>query len=89
MVGTTRSYKKYDDIDEIKDVDGVVAVITQSRQNGTLAVGFFKEYDPGDGEGPQRTTFLREAQLNALQRLVPQVKDRMALIRAQTGGKDH
>jgi hypothetical protein len=78
---TPRTSKRYEDVDEIKDVDGVVAVITRATSNGSLAVGFFKEFDPGDGE-LQRTAFCREKQLEAIERLIPLVRARMAELRA-------
>lgn len=75
-----RGGPRYIDRDRIKDVDGVVAVITESTSNGSLAVAFFKEFDPGDGE-QQRTAFIREKQLDAVERLIPQVRARMREIR--------
>lgn len=73
--------RRYEDVAELKDVDGVVAVITRAR-NGALAVAFFKEFDPGDGE-QQRTAFVRERQLLAIERLIPLVRAEMARLREE------
>jgi hypothetical protein len=76
-----RPPKKYEDVEEIKDVDGVVVVITRHRATGKLGAGFFKVFDrSGDGD-VEKTAFLSERHLDAVSRLVPIVRARMVELR--------
>jgi len=80
MSGFRQRQPRYEDVDHIADVDGVVAVITRSTTNGRLSVGFFKEFlvDEEDPDGPkERTAFVREKQLDAIERLIPQIRKRL------------
>lgn len=71
-----RPPKRYEDIDTIKDADGIVAVFTRNKNTDRLAVAFFKEFDR-DGEGDyERTSFLNARHLDAVSRLIPLVKKR-------------
>jgi hypothetical protein len=75
-------FRKWEDIDEIRDVDGVVAVITRNRMNGKTAVGIFKVFDR-DGDGMvEKTAFMNPKQLDAVIRLIPIIKKRIAEIEA-------
>ena len=75
--------KKYVDEDVIKDVDGVVAVITRNTTTGKRSFGLFKEFDrDGDGE-MERTALINERALDAVERLLPQLRKRLAELRAQ------
>lgn len=65
----------YTDIDEIVDVDGVVAVISERKKGSILSVAFFKEFTR-DGN-TERSAFLQRRHLDAVERLIPQVRDRM------------
>lgn len=70
--------KKFEDIDRLRDPDGVAAIITRTVASNLLGVAFFKEYDEfGDGV-MERTAFMRERQLEAVERLIPLVRARMA-----------
>jgi hypothetical protein len=73
--------KRYEDVDRIKDADGVVAVITRHRGNLKLGCAFFREFDR-DGDGAvERTAFLNEKNFDAVIRLIPIVRKRMAELR--------
>lgn len=68
----------YEDIDEIKDVDGVVAVISERKKGGILSVAFFKEFDR---EGStERSAFLQRRHLDGVERLLPIVRERLDAI---------
>ena len=74
--------KRWVDKDEIRDVDGVVAIITENTQTGRRCVGFFKEFDR-DGDGlKERTAHLNAKQLDAVARLIPTVKKKLAEMEA-------
>jgi hypothetical protein len=69
----------YEDIDRIKDVDGIVAVISRRKSNGKCAVGFFHEFErEGNPNDLGRTAFIPENQLDAVLRLVSLSKTRLA-----------
>ena len=72
--------KKFEDVDKLRDAAGVCAVITRTLASNSLAVAFFKEFSPsGDDDGAlERTAFMRERQLEAVERLIPLVRARLA-----------
>lgn len=69
--------KRYVDVDVLRDVDGVTAVISQQRirpdedldKNKHFAVGYFKEFTREDGR-KERTAFIKLYQHQALLRLM-------------------
>lgn len=73
---------KYEDVAEIEDVDGVVVVFTRNRVNGRVGAGFFRKFDR-DGDGCfEKTAFLNERHLDAVERLLPQVRKKLAELAA-------
>lgn len=73
---------KYEDVAEIEDVDGVVVVFTRHRVNHKMGCGFFRRFDR-DGDGSfEKTAFLNERHLDAVERLLPQVRKKMAELAA-------
>jgi len=83
-----RPPKRYEDIDTLKDVDGVVAVFTRNKNTNRLAVAFFKEFDR-DGEGDiERTAFMNTRHLDAVQRLIPLVRRRFEELQTQIDRDD-
>jgi hypothetical protein len=70
----------YDDIEEISDPDGVVAVISRRRSNGALSVGLFKVFER-DGV-KEKTNFLNSRHFAAARRVLDRVEDRMKKLEA-------
>lgn len=80
----TRPQQKYEDVDEVKDADGVVAVISRPTmyrkpiKKNDFAVAFFKEYRREDEDETRRTAFLKPKHVTgAVARLVPLVDKRI------------
>lgn len=76
--------RRYVDIDEVRDVDGVIAVISkQVSRDGSLpekrhfAAAFFKEFMREDTGDKERTAFVKPAQFNGLARLLQIVDNRI------------
>jgi hypothetical protein len=65
----------YEDIEEIADPDGVVAVISRRRSNGALSVGIFKVFER-DGV-KEKTNFLNMRHFAGLRRVLEIVEARM------------
>lgn len=70
----------YEDVEEIHDPDGVVAVISRRKYNGTLSLAIFKVFER-DGV-PERTNFLGSRQLAGVRRVLDIAQDRMAKLEA-------
>lgn len=67
---------EYEDIDAIRDVDGVVAVISSRKgAPGQMAVAFFKEFTRNGEVG--RSAFLQRRHLAALRRLIERAEEKM------------
>lgn len=82
--GTRKS--EYTDIDQVRDPDGVVAVISARDDGQQLAVAFFKEFDRR-GE-TAKSAFLQRRHLAALERLLPIVRERMDSIEDQARARE-
>lgn len=65
----------YEDIDEISDPDGVIAVISRRRSNGVLSVGIFKTFER-DGV-QERTNFFGARHFAAVRRVLEAAEGRM------------
>jgi hypothetical protein len=65
----------YDEVEVLRDVDGVCAVITRRNSNGQYSFMLAKEFDR-DGE-TERTSFMHRRHLPAITRLLPLVADRI------------
>lgn len=65
----------YEDIDEVKDPDGVVAVVSRRRSTGALTVGFFKEFERNGIR--ERTSFFEVKHFAAVRRILSVVEERM------------
>lgn len=65
----------YEDIDEISDPDGVVAVISRRRSNGVLSVGIFKTFER-DGV-QERTNFFGARHFAAVRRVLDAAESRL------------
>lgn len=70
----------YEDIDEVKDPTGIVAVVSRRRSNGALTVGIFKEFDR-DGVR-ERTNFFGLMYFPAVRRVLDLVEARMEKLSA-------
>lgn len=66
----------YDDIDEISDPDGVVALISKRRSNGALSLAIFRVYER-DGE-KEKTTFFSPKHIAAVRRVLDIAETKMA-----------
>jgi hypothetical protein len=71
----------YDDVDEISDPDGVVALISRRRSTGSLSVAIFRVYER-DGV-KEKTAFLGPKQLPALRRVIDIAEKRIERLEAE------
>lgn len=76
MADSTRN--GYEDVAEIEDPDGVIAVISRRRSNGALSVAFFKRFER-DGV-KEKTNFLNPAHFPGLRRVLALVEKRIATL---------
>ena len=72
----------YDDIEEISDPDGVVALISQRRSNGALSVAIFRIYER-DGQ-KEKTNFMSSKHIAAARRVLDIAEKKMAKLEAQS-----
>lgn len=72
----------YQDVDTLKNSDGIVAVISQRRRDGGFTVGCFYEF-VRDGK-PQRTAFMPEHLLPSYARMIGTATDRIAQLKLRT-----
>lgn len=72
----------YEDIEEIADPDGVVAVISRRRSNGVLSVAFFKTFER-DGV-VERTNFVNARHFPAVRRVLDIVEQRLVTLEASS-----
>jgi hypothetical protein len=72
----------YDDVDEISDPDGVVALISRRRSTGSFSVAVFRVYER-DGV-KEKTAFLGLKQLPALRRVLDIAEKRIEKLEADT-----
>lgn len=70
----------FEDVEQIADPDGVVAVITRHKPTGTLSVAIFKTF-VRDGE-PERTNFFRIKHFAAVRRVLETAEKRLAILEA-------
>lgn len=70
------------DIDELRSSDGLFAVISQRRANGTFTFAVFKAFDRGNGT-PERTSFIPEDLGPSYIKLATLALDRISAIRAE------
>lgn len=70
----------FDDIDEVSDPDGVIAVISRRRSNGALSVAIFKTFER-DG-AVEKTNFFTSRQFAAVRRVLDIVEKKVAKLEA-------
>jgi hypothetical protein len=70
----------YEDIEEIGDPDGVIAVISRRRSNGALSVGIFKVFER-DGV-KEKTNFLNSRHFAAVRRVLDIAETRIKKLEA-------
>lgn len=70
----------YEDIEDIADPDGVVAVISRRRSNGTLSVAVFKVFER-DGIR-EKTNFFNSRHFPAVRRVLEIAERRVAALEA-------
>lgn len=70
----------YDDIEEIKDPDGVVAVISRRRSNGALTVAIFRTYER-DGVA-EKTGFFTLKHVAGVRRVLQIAEERIEKLEA-------
>lgn len=75
----------YEDIDEVSDPDGVVAVISRRRSNGALSVGIFKVFER-DGI-KEKTNFLNSRHFAAVRRVLDVVEKKIKKLEADQQGR--
>ena len=68
------------EVDKLKNADGLVAIISKRRSNGTYTFGIFKEFDR-DG-GTERTAFIPELLFASYRALVDLAIERVSRLRA-------
>ena len=71
----------YEDIEEISDPDGVVAIICRRRSNGALSVAVFKTYER-DGV-IEKTNFFGSRHFAAVRRVLDIAVKKVATLEAQ------
>lgn len=75
----------YEDVEEIADPDGVVAVISRRRSNGILSIAIFKVFER-DGN-TERTNFFNARHLPAVRRVLEIAEQRLAVVDASSPAK--
>jgi hypothetical protein len=70
----------YEDIEDIADPDGVVAVISRRRSNGMLSVAVFKTFER-DGVR-EKTNFFNPRHFAAVRRVLEIAEQRLAVLEA-------
>lgn len=70
----------YDDLEEIADPDGIVAVISRRRSNGLLSIAMFKVFDR-DG-AREKTNFFNVRHFAAVRRVLDIVEQRVLALEA-------
>lgn len=68
----------YEDLEEIVDPDGVVALISRRRSNGKLSIAIFKIFER-DGV-KEKTNFLSARQFAGVRRILDIAEHRIAII---------
>ena len=71
----------YEDIEEISDPDGVVAIISRRRSNGALSVAVFKIYER-DGS-VEKTNFFNERHFPGVRRVLDIAERRIAKLEGE------
>jgi hypothetical protein len=71
----------FEDVDELRDANGLVAIISQRRSNGQMTIGVFKAFERDGRE--ERTAFVPEPLFAAYLELVKLAQERVAKIRAE------
>ena len=71
----------YEDVEQISDPDGVVALISRRRSTGALTVAIFRTYER-DG-AVEKTNFFNSRQFAAVRRVLDIVEKRMAALEAE------
>lgn len=71
----------YEDIEDIVDPDGVVAVISRRRSNGVLSVAVYKMFER-DGER-EKTSFFNLRHFSAVRRVLDVAEKRVAALEAK------
>jgi hypothetical protein len=75
--------RQYQEIETVRDSDGVVAVITQRVGSNYFSFRILKEYvDQNDGE-VKYTSFMGRRHLDAVERVTQQVRDRIDVLEDQ------
>ena len=75
-MGSTSGHRSgYDDVEQITDPDGVVAVISRRRSNGALSIAIFRTFER-DGV-QERTSFLSAKHFAGVRRVVDIAEKRM------------
>jgi hypothetical protein len=72
----------YEDIEEITDPDGVIALISRRRSNGTLTIALFKIFER-DGV-KEKTNFFGSRHLPAVRRVLAIAETRLAKLESAT-----
>ena len=72
----------YEDIEEIADPDGVIAVISRRRSNGVLSVAVFKLFER-DGV-QEKTNFFGTRHFAGVRRVLELAEKRIAKLEAAT-----
>lgn len=78
MSGRTRT--GYEDVEEIKDPDGVIAVISRRRSTGACSVALFKSFER-DGV-QEKTNFLGAKYFPAVRRVLDIAEKRLVELEA-------
>jgi hypothetical protein len=79
----SQSRSGYEDVEELVDPDGIVAVISRRKATGDLFVAIFKQFDR---QGvPMKTNFFSASHAPAVHRIVDLAVARMAALRLEWG----
>lgn len=76
---TTEKDVAFVDVDELRDVNGIVAIISLRKATGGLTFAVFKEFERNGRK--ERTSFVGEHLLEPYLRMVENVKSRVAELR--------
>lgn len=75
----------YEDVDEIVDVDGVVAIMSRRKATGAVSFMLAKIYER-DGK-PERTSFMQRKHIEAARRVLDLVEAKMNEIEAKSDSR--
>lgn len=78
--------KPFDDLEELRSVDGVIGIISQHRSNGMLTFTVLREFEQFGQM--KRTGFFPETMIPSYQKMVGMVIEKIGELQAKLGPQD-